>query len=310
MRMPTKCRQAGCAKQPKYGVIGTKRGEFCSEHKKDGMVDVVNKRCGYPGCTKNPSYGVAGSKKGEFCSEHKRDGMVDVVHKRCAHAGCTKKPSYGVIGTKKGEFCSEHKRDGMVNVVNKRCTHTGCTKQPSYSVAGSKKGEFCSEHKKYGMVDVVNKRCGHTGCTKYPIYGVAGSRKKELCSEHKRDGMINLSARITKSRSTSDCHGGGGQERGSSTVVCDGVASQKRKGMSFSSFHTDGSLGSYEGSSKRARQSPNDMSVDPTALELPRGKTPVSSGPNDIAVKMEEGLFEGRPSGSFESRMSRRSGER
>ena len=115
--MPRRCTHTGCTKQSSYGVAGTKKKEFCFDHKKDGMVDVRNKECTHDGCTKQPSYGVAGTKAAEFCSEHRKGGMVDVRSKRCTHAGCNKWPSFGVAGTKRAEFCSEHKKGGMVNVT-------------------------------------------------------------------------------------------------------------------------------------------------------------------------------------------------
>jgi len=49
------------------------------------MVDLKNKRCLQPGCTKEPSFGVDGSNKREFCSEHKirsRDGEARVPMRR------------------------------------------------------------------------------------------------------------------------------------------------------------------------------------------------------------------------------------
>lgn len=52
-----------------------------------------------------PSYGVHGSNKRVFCSEHKWDGMVSMKSKRCSHHGvCTKQPSCGVDGSNKREF--------------------------------------------------------------------------------------------------------------------------------------------------------------------------------------------------------------
>ena len=79
---------------------------------------------------------MAVSKKAEYCAQHKKDGMVNVVSKRCAHHGCTKHPSFGTAATK-AEYCKEHAQDGMENVVSKSCTHQGCIKGPSYGVAGS-----------------------------------------------------------------------------------------------------------------------------------------------------------------------------
>ena len=81
------------------------------------------------GCNKQPSYGVDGSyNRVEFCSEHKRDGMVNVGGKRCLQHSCNTVPSYSMNGSKKRELCSEHQRDGMVNVVGKKCNRLGCSK--------------------------------------------------------------------------------------------------------------------------------------------------------------------------------------
>ena len=168
--MPSKCScRGGCRKQPSYGVYGSNKREFCFEHKRDGMVDLVSKRCAHLGCSKVPSYGVDGSKKKEFCAEHKRDGMVNVKDRSCLHRCCSKVPSYGVDGSSKREFCFEHKRDGMINIASKRCLHHACSKASSFGVLGTRKREFCAEHKKDGMVDLKSRdwssgeACGSIG---------------------------------------------------------------------------------------------------------------------------------------------------
>ena len=69
-----------------------------------------SKRCLHHDCTKVPSYGVDGSKRVEFCSEHKTDGMVDLKPKRCLPHGCTQAPSFGMNGSKGVEFCSSTRR--------------------------------------------------------------------------------------------------------------------------------------------------------------------------------------------------------
>ncbi len=119
------------------------------------------KHCHYDECTTRPSYGVDdGSRKAEFCSQHAKAGMVDVVNRRCAHQGCTKGPSYGKDdGCRKVEFCSAHAMAEMVDVRSRRCAHQDCTKGPSYGKDdGNRKAEFCSQHAKAGMVDVKHKR--------------------------------------------------------------------------------------------------------------------------------------------------------
>ena len=315
--MPVTCHHVGCTKYPLYGVAGSKTVEFCSEHMKDGMVDVKSKRCAHHGCTKQPNYGVAGSKKPEYCSQHRKDGMVDVKSKRCAHHGCTKYPLYGVAGSTKPEYCSDHRKDGMVDVKNRRCAHHGCTKYAHYGVAGSTKPEYCSEHRKDGMVNVKNKRCVHHGCTKYPVYGVAGSRNREFCSKHATKGMVNLNT--FNSQSSGDAGGGdGGRGRGGGSAARDGGtiyqagADRKRSNPSPAPANMENFPGSSREGTKRPRQTHAAIPAASTAVELAgdEGDTPAGhdsfSEPGKAAkVKTEKRLFEGRPRGSFQRRRRR-----
>lgn len=57
------------------------------------MVDVKNKKC--VGTKSAPSYGVEGiiTNKDELCSQHAREGVADVNNKRCGHQGCNVDPS-------------------------------------------------------------------------------------------------------------------------------------------------------------------------------------------------------------------------
>jgi hypothetical protein len=93
------------------------------------MIEVVNKKCAHEGCDKRAYYNEKGEKRGLYCFEHRREGMVDVKSKRCAHEWCDKQPTYNERGEKRGLYCSEHKREGMVDVVNKRCAHEWCDTQ-------------------------------------------------------------------------------------------------------------------------------------------------------------------------------------
>ena len=234
--MPQKCRHQGCNKAPSFGEEGSTKREFCSGHKRDGMVDLLHKRCGHQGCTKTPSFGVVGTNKREFCSGHKRDGMVDLKNKGCLHHGCTKAPNFGVVGSNKTEFCSGHKRDGMVDLKNKGCLHQGCNKAPSFGVVGSNKREFCSGHKTDGMVDLKNRGCLHQGCNTRPSYGVDGSNNREFCVCRGTPGMTP-----TRSRRTSTENQGStelGHERGGSTASTVSTrrvrVGEKRKGGALS----------------------------------------------------------------------------
>ena len=135
----------------------------------------MSKRCTHPNCTKRPTYNVVGQTGGLYCTEHKTDGMVDVMNKRCTHPNCTKQPNYNVVGQTVGLYCAEHKTDGMVDVMSKRCTHPNCAKQPTYNVVGQTVGLYCAKHKTDGMVNVISHMCKTHLCgtcvgTKYQGY--------------------------------------------------------------------------------------------------------------------------------------------
>lgn len=94
---------------------------------------------------------MAGS-KATMCSEHSRDGMIDVRSKRCSHSNCSTWPSYGMADSNKREMCSQHALYGMINLKkSKKCRHPNCSKRRSFGMAGSQKVEMCSEHARAGM---------------------------------------------------------------------------------------------------------------------------------------------------------------
>jgi hypothetical protein len=117
--MPSKCAHDGCTTRPHFNHPGETKGMFCSEHKREGMVDVDAKQCAHEGCsTLNPVFNHPGETRGMFCSEHKREGMVNVRSKQCAHEGCTKtNPVFNHPGETKGMFCGEHKREAKLSVL-------------------------------------------------------------------------------------------------------------------------------------------------------------------------------------------------
>ena len=52
----------------------------------------------------------------EFCSQHARDGMVNVTKRTCCREGCSKVPSFGLAGSRRAEVCSQHAEDEMINL--------------------------------------------------------------------------------------------------------------------------------------------------------------------------------------------------
>ena len=67
-----------CVYSPLLLVLAAYPGEkaqFCSSHKKPGMVDVHNKRCEAENCQKHPTYGLVNG-RARFCTKHKGPNMV------------------------------------------------------------------------------------------------------------------------------------------------------------------------------------------------------------------------------------------
>jgi hypothetical protein len=186
------CKEKECKTQPSFNIEGETKALYCSTHKKDGMVNVINKRCLIKGCKIRPTYNVEGETKALYCSTHKLISMVDVKNKRCLSDGCNIIPHFNIEGETKALYCSTHKKDGMVDVKNKCCLSDGCNKQPTYNVEGETKALYCSTHKLIGMVDVKNKCCLSDGCNKQPTYNVEGETKALYCSTHKLIGMVDV----------------------------------------------------------------------------------------------------------------------
>ena len=84
------------------------------------MIDLVSKSCSHPGCTTRARFGIVGSKKWDFCCKHAKGGVIDLVRKRCSHPGCTTRAGFGMVGSKKAEFCSKHATPGMINTFSRR----------------------------------------------------------------------------------------------------------------------------------------------------------------------------------------------
>jgi len=161
------CIHENCKKQSVYNKECETKALYCSEHKKDGMVNLKNKRCIHENCKKYPIYNNEGETKALYCSEHKKDWMVDVKNKRCIHENCKKQSIYNKDGETKALYCSEHKKDWMVDVKNKRCIYENCKKHPIYNNEGETKPLYCSEHKKDRMVNVISKRCKTYLCSTF-----------------------------------------------------------------------------------------------------------------------------------------------
>lgn len=177
-----------------FNAPGEKKGKYCSTHKLEGMVNVINKMCEYQGCGgKRATFNIIGEKP-KFCGEHARDGMINLSAKKCKGVNgkkCYTIPIYNYSTEKKGEYCVEHKLDGMVNVTGKRCEATGCNVIAQFNLEGETMGKFCSKHKIEGMIDIKHARCEQSGCITSPSYRFEQDSHCRFCAEHKLEGMID-----------------------------------------------------------------------------------------------------------------------
>ena len=123
------CIHEGCKIRPAFNKEGETKALYCSKHKIEGMVDVINQTCIYKGCKIQPSFNNKGETKALYCSKHKIEGMINVKHETCIHEGCKIRPVFNVEGQRKALYCSKHKIEGMVNVISQTCKNEWCLTQ-------------------------------------------------------------------------------------------------------------------------------------------------------------------------------------
>ena len=154
------CLEQNCKiKRPVFNLPGQKKGIYCQSHKRNEMVNVLDKKCMHPDCDKRPNYNLHNEKTPLYCVTHKQDGMIDISHKRCIQSDCDKISSYNNPGEKIALYCASHKLDGMIDIKNKRCIQPDCDKRPVYNKAGEKTALYCATHAKNGMIDIKHKTC-------------------------------------------------------------------------------------------------------------------------------------------------------
>lgn len=111
------CFHEDCAKQPSFGLPGTRNAEACRSHAGPGMVDVLNARCAHDGCISQPSYERLKDGTPSVCRRHGGDlgGVSALLNYRgkCAERRCRRVRKWGHIGATR-THCEEHgKADGL-----------------------------------------------------------------------------------------------------------------------------------------------------------------------------------------------------
>ncbi|CAN0065557.1 unnamed protein product, partial [Sphacelaria rigidula] len=103
----------GCMQQPLSGSEYDRRVEPIANHDDEGLTGQKHKKCCYEGCSHQPLFGLKGTGRPLFCTEHARAGMVRAVTRpSCSHRGCSSRPSFGVEGSGRADFCPRHAHEG------------------------------------------------------------------------------------------------------------------------------------------------------------------------------------------------------
>lgn len=182
------CKETNCKLRALYSPKGTKKPEYCRTHKKENMIDVLNKRCNFVDCSK---YRIYGLKKGipEYCLKHKLENMIDCITKKCLYENCEKSPSYNIKG-KSAMYCSEHKLKNMIDVKHKSCEKESCNRNKVYGFK-DQEPKFCRSHKNEGMIDLIHKLCEINNCPTRPVFGIL-DKNPTHCASHKLENMKNV----------------------------------------------------------------------------------------------------------------------
>jgi hypothetical protein len=175
-----------CGKNyPNFNYFGMS-AKYCSECKKENMIDVKHKMCECGKC--QPTYNYEGL-IAKYCIDCKKDNMIDVKHKLC---NCGKvRPSFNFVGLK-AEYCSSCKLDNMIDINEKRFCKICNETRPSFNYPDLKP-EYCSKCKINGMIDVIHDTCECGKCQ--PTYNYEGLIAN-YCIDCKKDNMIDVNHKL------------------------------------------------------------------------------------------------------------------
>jgi hypothetical protein len=161
---------------------------------------VKDKTCLHEGCKTLPTYNNEGEKRQLYCSEHKKEGMINVKNKTCIHEGCKKIPNYNNEGEARGIYCLTHKKYGMVDVKNRTCKTYLCPTHVREKYDGYCR--FCYMNlfpdkpvsrnyktKEYSVVEYVK--------TKFPeLNWIADKIVNSGCSKRRPDLLLDLGYQV------------------------------------------------------------------------------------------------------------------
>ncbi len=118
------CEVEGCTTQAAYGYDRKIR---CGKHKEGMPLTYTSQMCKKEGCSKLGWYGLPGG-RGEYCSDHKSNEMVNTNCSKCSEKGCDLIASFGYdSGDRTRERCSTHHLPGMVQLSSRMCSECNFT---------------------------------------------------------------------------------------------------------------------------------------------------------------------------------------
>ena len=75
-----------------------------------------NRLCIVTNCKLRASFNYSTEKIFLYCSQHKKNNMVNLNGRKCKFEGCFTYPAFNYEKENHGIFCFEHKKGKMINV--------------------------------------------------------------------------------------------------------------------------------------------------------------------------------------------------
>ena len=93
-----RCIYEGCKTRPSFNFEGETEGLYCDTHKLTGMIDVKHTRCKFTekNCRTRATFNFPNMYP-DFCSKHKKDGMISEPRKKCIEDQCYSIAIYGIL---------------------------------------------------------------------------------------------------------------------------------------------------------------------------------------------------------------------
>lgn len=131
-----KCEALNCFLRARYGKMGDKAIRFCYKHVDDDCALIPKKCCQFPNCRLVPNYNFPIEPKAIFCTEHKLEGMVNLIDGSCED--CGNKAHYGLLGGEPKKCFAHKLPNFINLITHKNCSFKDCTNHSDVEIDGTK----------------------------------------------------------------------------------------------------------------------------------------------------------------------------